>query len=43
MFLYDYLFCESVEIREAAIINDGFREAYYDNNKLYMLGYLLDF
>ncbi len=29
LFLYDYLFCTSVEIREAATIKNGFKEAYY--------------
>lgn len=29
LFLYDYLFCTSFEIREAAPIKNGFKEAYY--------------
>ena len=39
LFLYDYLFCESVEIREAVTINNGFKEAYYHKNHIFILGY----
>ena len=42
LFIYDYLFCESREIRQAPTITDGFREAYYDSKKLYLLGYTVD-
>ena len=42
LFLYDYLFCTSVEIREATLINNGFKEALYYKNHLILLGYRVE-